>query len=157
MTEEQRMSISEFHKKIAVETNNEIWPILDKANPTRQELEDAMHMAHASRYHWSKVGERINLARGDYMISRVYSAMGRPEPAIYHARRCLEITQETGIGDWDLGFAYEALTRAYAIAGDREQYEKYLRMAKEAIASVKSEEDRKTVQGELDKVVYKTS
>jgi hypothetical protein len=91
------------------------------------------------------------------MISRVYSAMGRAEPAIYHAKRCLEITQETGIGDWDLGFAYEALTRAYAIAGDRGQYKKYLRMAKEAIASTKKEEDRGTVQSELDKVVYKTA
>jgi len=157
MAEEQKMSLSEFHKKMATETHNAIWPMLDKVNPTSQELEDAVHMAHASRFHWSKVGQPINLARADYIISRVCSAMGRPEPAIYHAMRCLEITQQTDIGDWDLAFAYESLTHAYATAGDRQQYENYLRMTKDAIAAIRDDEDKRTVQAELDKLTFKAS
>jgi hypothetical protein len=42
----------------------------------------------------------------------------RPEPALHHARRVLEICATNGIGDWDRAFAYEALARASALAGD---------------------------------------
>ena len=59
-----------------------------------------------------------NLARGEWQISRVYSVLGRAEPAIWHAQRCLEHCEQAGIGDWDLAYAYEALARATALAGD---------------------------------------
>jgi len=48
----------------------------------------------------------------------VYSVLGRAEPAIWHAQRCLEHCEQAGIGDWDLAYAYEALARATALAGD---------------------------------------
>ncbi len=155
MSTEDKMTTQEFHKKMAVETNNGIWPVLDNPNPTQDELATALDMAHASRYHWGLVGKRINLARADYMISRVASAMKRAEPALFHARRCLQITQEEGAGDWDLAFAYEALTRAIAVAGDKVQYKKHMELAKKAVLNVKEEEDRKAVQNELDKIVFK--
>lgn len=151
MTDE-KMTLEEFHKKMAVETNNGIWPVLDKEKPSAEELEGALHMAHTSRYHWSKVGRPINLARAEYMISRVCSAMNRGEPALFHAKRCLEITEETGIGDFDLAFAYEALARAYSAAADKTKCEKYTKLAQKAIDEVKGEEDRKICQSELDKI-----
>jgi len=76
--------------------------------------------ANASAYHWRQVGTAANFARGVWQMSRVYSVLGRAEPALHHATRCLQICQENGIGDWDLGFAYEALARAAAVAGDRD-------------------------------------
>ena len=48
-----------------------------------------IHAAHAARYHWSKVGTKANLARGEWQVSRVYTVLERPEPALYHAHRCL--------------------------------------------------------------------
>jgi len=154
MTDDDKLSIEEFHKKIAVETNNSIWPVLDKEDPSKQELEDALDMAHASRYHWKKIGEPINLARADYMISRVASAMGRAESALHHAKRCLEITKDTGIGDWDLAFAYEAMTRAYAVAKDRKKFNEYMERTRKAISEIESKQDKKIVQGELDKISF---
>jgi hypothetical protein len=151
---EKKMTVEEFHKKFAVETNNGIWPTLDKENPSTEELEEALHMAHTSLYHWSKIGKPINIARAQYMIARVTSAMGMAEPSLYHAKRCLEITEETGIGDFDLAFAYEALTRAYAVARDRKNFDKYMEMAKEAIDGVEGDQDRAICVGELDKVKY---
>jgi tetratricopeptide (TPR) repeat protein len=153
MTEE-RMNLDEFHKKIAKETNNSVWPILDKARPTQADLEQALDMAYASRYHWSKVGEPINLARADYNISRVYSAMGRAEPALYHAKRCLRITEDAGVGDWDLAFAYEALTRMYAVARNKTEYEKYRKLTLKAMEDIREEEDRNIVKTEFDKIRF---
>ena len=148
---EERMTLDEFHKKLAVETNNGIWPVLDKAEPTDEELEEALHMAHTSRYHWSKIGEPINIARAEYMISRVCSAMNRGEPAMFHAKRCLEIIEELGVGDFDLAFAHEAMARAFAAANDSKNCKKYKDRAQKATNDVKESEDRKICQGELDK------
>jgi hypothetical protein len=151
---EEKMTLDEFHKKLAIETNNGIWPILDKENPSEKELEEALHMAHTSLYHWSKIGKPINIARAQYMIARVTSAMGMAEPSLYHAKRCLEITEENGIGDFDLAFAYEAMTRAYAAGKDKKQFDKYMKMAKKAIEDIKGDQDRAICVGELDKVKY---
>jgi tetratricopeptide (TPR) repeat protein len=154
MTNDEKLSIEEFHKKIAVETNNAIWPVLDKENPSEEELEDALDMAHASRYHWNEVGKPINLARADYMISRVASAMGRAESALHHAKRCLEITKDTGVGDWDLAFAYEAMTRAYAVGKNREKFNECMEHTRKAISEIDNKQDKEIVQGELDKISF---
>jgi hypothetical protein len=148
---EEKMTLDEFHKKLAIETNNGIWPVLDKAKPTDEELEEALHMAHTSRYHWSKIGKPINIARAEYMISRVCSAMNRGEPAMFHAKRCLEITEELGVGDFDLAFAHEAMARAFAAANDSKNCKKHKDRAQKATNDVKEPEDRKICQGELDK------
>ncbi|TFG12825.1 hypothetical protein EU537_08360 [Candidatus Thorarchaeota archaeon] len=154
MINKEKMAANEFHERIAIKTNNAIWPILDKENPEQEDLDDALQMAFTSRYHWGIVGEPINLARADYMISRVYSAMKRPELALHHAQRCVEITKETGIGDWDLAFAYEAITRAYASAGNEEEFEKYSKLTKEAINDIADEKDKSIVEGELNKIIF---
>jgi len=149
---DEKMTQDEFHKKTAINTNNSIWPTLDKESPTEEELEEALHMAHTSLYHWSKIGQPINIARAEYMISRVYSAFSWAKPALYHAQRCLKITEETGIGDFDLAFAYEAMTRAYRTAGMKKECTKYRDLTQKATDAVKGEEDRKICQGELDKI-----
>ena len=45
--------------------------------------------ARASRFHWGEVGEPVNRVRGEWQCSRVYAVLGRAEPALWHARRCL--------------------------------------------------------------------
>ena len=157
MTEDKKMTKMEFHKQVAKETNNGIWPVLDKEDPTQGELENALHMAHASRYHWSKVGTAVNLVRAEYMISRVYSAMNRSEPALYHANRGLEIAEDaektdSNFKDWDMPFVYEALTKAHAAAGNKSDCKTYMDKAQKLIDGLSDPEDKKICQGELDKV-----
>ena len=64
------------------------------------------------------------------------------EPATWHARRCLELCEANGIGDWDLAYAYEALARAHALAGDGEA-EQWKSKAREAGDAIADAEDRK--------------
>lgn len=149
---ETKLTLEEFHKKIARETNNKIWPVLDAENPTEAQLEKALHMAYASRYHWSKIGTAVNAMRAEYMIARVYSAMKRGEPALFHAKRCLEIAKENNIGDWNLAFAYEVMARANSVAENKTECKKYYNLAQTVINEIKNSEDKKICQGELDKV-----
>jgi hypothetical protein len=153
LTEKEiKLTVKEFHKKIAIQTNNQIWPVLESEQPTDTQLENAVHAAHTSRYHWGKIGTAVNLARAEYMISRVYSAMNRGEPALFHAKRCLGVTKENKIGDFDLAFAYEVMARAQGVAGNKAKCKKYYELARIAIDQIKEPEDKKICEGELKKV-----
>ena len=70
--------------------------------------------------------------------------LGRPEPALHHARRCLELCQENEaeLDDFDLPYAYEALARAHAVAGDDEAARRYAALAREAGERILEPDDR---------------
>lgn len=105
----------ECHRKFAVDLFNLTWDLLDKAMRTAEANDRLLHAVHASRYHWGEIGTPLEVERSEWQVSRVYAVLNRPEAALYHARRCLEICEATGIGDFDLAFAHEALARAFAV------------------------------------------
>jgi len=106
------------HRQLGVDLYNSTWTLIEKADRTAAETDEMIHRAHASRWHWGRVGEPVNLARGEWLCSRVYATLGRGEPALWHARRCVEIDEANGIADWDIASAYEAMARASFAAGD---------------------------------------
>jgi hypothetical protein len=149
MTEETQYTELECHQKFAVDCFNHVWSLLEKADRTTEEDDEMVHSAHASRFHWGKVGTPVNLARGEWQISRVYSELSSSEPAMYHGQRCLAICQENGIGDFDLAYAYEAMARAAAVAGHQEDSERYQALSREASANIKEDDDRKLLLADL--------
>jgi tetratricopeptide (TPR) repeat protein len=137
------------HRQVAVDLFNHVWTLIETPDRTTAQDDEMLHAAHASRYHWGLVGKPVNLARGEWQCSRVYAMLGRGEPAIHHGRRCLEICQAEDLGDFDLAFAYEALARAHALAGDSEAAAKYLTQAVQAGTNIADQEDRTHFEGEL--------
>jgi hypothetical protein len=127
----------EQRRRLAVDLFNHTWTLLDLDERTAEQDDEMIHAAHASRHHWAAVGTGVNLARGEWQISRVYTLLGRPESAIWHAKRCLEHCEANGIGDWDLAYAYEALARAHALAddGEADHWKAKAREAGDVIAS----------------------
>ena len=144
----------EIHKKIAINLFNKTWDLLDKKQRTIFENDEMIHSAHASRYHWGVIGEPINFERGEWQISRVYATLGKSESAIYHAQRCLDICKENNIGDFDIAFAFEALARAHAIAGNKEEYKNYLELAKKAGEKIIKKEDKEYFFSELKNIQF---
>ena len=159
MTEEKEFDEMQAHKKMAVNLFNGTWDLMDKQDRSKEEEDKMIHSAHASRYHWGEVVAAgtpktapINIERGEWQVSRVYAILGRAEPALFHAGRCLEICEENGIGDFDIAFAYEAMARAHSIGGNHAEFERYLQMAKEAGAKIKEKGDRDYFLGDLKTV-----
>ena len=144
MTEEQKN-----HRKFAVDLFNLTWDFLDKKERSKEEIDQMIHAAHASRYHWGRVGTPVHFERGEWQISRVYAVLERAEPALFHAQRCLTICQENDIGDFDIAFAYEAMARAYAIARKTDEKNKYLELAKTAGEKINKQEDKDYFLSEL--------
>jgi hypothetical protein len=147
------IEMNEIHKKLAIQTFNQTWDLIEKMDRSQQEVDRMIHSAHTSRYHWEIVGEPVNLARGEWQISRVYAILERAEPCLYHARRCLDITLENEMQDFDLAFAYEAMARACHLAGDKSETDKYIAFAKEAGKQIKKPGDRKYFFSELKSIL----
>ena len=142
MTEEKKYTEQEWHKRAAITLFNLVWSLLDKKDRTKQEDDKMVHAVHASRFHWGEIGTPVEFERGEWQISRVYSVLNRPQSALYHAERCLDICKENNIGDFDIAFAYEAMARAHAVAGDKSDCEKYIKLAKEAGEQIEKKEDK---------------
>jgi hypothetical protein len=136
-------------KRLAAALFNRVWELLDKPDRSPAEADAMLHAAHASRYHWGEVGAPVNLVRGEWQVSRVYSALKRPEPARHHAERCLALCREHGIGGFDLAYAHEAVARAASLSGDRTARDLSLSEAARLAAAVESSEDRALLQSDL--------
>lgn len=138
-----------MHRKIAGYLFNHTWYLLDKKRRTQAENDEMLHAAHASRYHWGRVGRPLNLSIGEWQVSRVYSVLGRPEPAIFHARRALEIAHLNGLGRFYVAYAYEALARAFAIARKPHDRDKYIRLAQRTSEGIRDVDDRRMLEEDL--------
>ncbi len=137
-------------RRLAAGLFNRTWELLEL--PDRNPLQDdeMIHCAHASRFHWGEVGEPANLARGEWQCSRVYAVLRRAEPSMWHARRCLAICEEHGIGDWDIAAAQEAMARASLVAGDDAAAREWLGRARASCATITDEEDRRIIESDLE-------
>jgi len=131
---------------------NSVWDLLQKENRTVEDDDRMLHMAHASRYHWGQVSDGAHRSRGEWQCSRVYAVLERPEPAMHHALRSLQICQQNGIGDWDLAFAYEALARSAAVAGDKVGARSYTEQALAAAEDIAEDDDRELVLADLETI-----
>ena len=141
----------ETERRLGADLFNKTWTLMEKTDRTPEDDDEMVHCAHASAYHWQQVGTAANRARSEWQCSRVYTALGRPEPALRHAHRCLEICEANpdALEDWDLPFAYEALARASAAAGDAAATAEYLALARAAGEPIADEEDRALLEADL--------
>ena len=140
------------HRAIGIDLFNRTWELMGERDRSVEQDDAMLHMAHASAHHWRAEGTGAtahNLARSEWQVSRVYTLLGRGEPAGYHARRCLEICQQNGIGDWDLAYAYEALARAASVAGDLAAAESWAEEARRAADDIVEDDDRDAVLADL--------
>jgi hypothetical protein len=136
-----------WHEKMAKASFNKTWEYLDKNDRNPSENAEMIHVVHASRYHWGVLvsngkGQPVNLQRGEWQVSRVYTVLEMPEPALYHAKLCLKLTEDNNIGDFDLAFAHEALARAFALSGKKVEYEKHSKLAEEYGNQINKKEDK---------------
>jgi hypothetical protein len=133
------------HRQVGVHLFNEVWRLMEN----REDDDRMIHAAHASRFHWGEASEckPENLARGEWQVSRVYTIVGLEEAALRHARRCFDICEANGLGDWDLAYAFEAIARAYKTGGKLSEASAYKKLASEV--PVAEADDREQLEKDL--------
>ena len=130
---------------------NHVWTLLETPNRTPGQDDEMVHASHASRFHWGEpgVGEPVHLARGEWQISRVYAVLGRAEPALWHARRCLAMSEQHGLSPFDVGAASEAIARASLVAGDLGEVAIWKNRALALLHQIDDPDDRDVLEGDL--------
>ena len=136
------------HRAFARSLNGLVWRLLARTGRTADEDARMVDAAHASQYHWREAGGPP-ATRGEWLVSHVYAVLGRPEPALHHARRCLALADGPGVADFDTAYAAEAMARALACAGDLDQAAGWHSRATAAGATIADDEDRKIVTEDL--------
>jgi len=143
---------ADAQRQLGVDLYNSTWTLIEKADRTPAETDELIHRAHASRWHWARVGESVNLARGEWLCSRMYATLGRGEPALWHARRCVEINEglpAEARESWDLPAAYEAMARASLAAGDPASGALWKAKAMTALEDIADADDRMPIEQDL--------
>jgi hypothetical protein len=149
-------AIDADHRALGVALYNGCWPLLEKADRTTDEADELLHQAHASAYHWLKAPEcePKNRVRAEWLCSRVYSVLGRAEPALHHGERAHAIAEaNTGAMDeFDLPFVYEALARANAVAGNAEEARRFEEASRKTAELMSDSEDKELVLRDLETI-----
>lgn len=146
---ERTFTEREAHKYFGVSFNNLVWTLLGKKERTDEDTKTMVHAAHASHYHWTFVGGPEHRARGEWLVSRVYSVLHCPESAIHHALASLDLCTDNAIGGFDIAYAYEACARAYASSGDLTQCRDYYAKALDAGSKIEDREERELFESDL--------
>lgn len=139
-------------RQLGVDLYNSTWALIEKPDRSAADTDEMIHRAHTSRWHWARVGEAVNLARGEWLCSRVYATIGRGEPALWHARRCVEINEalpSEARETWDLPTAYEAMARASFAAGDPASGALWKAKATAALEDIADADDREQIAQDL--------
>jgi hypothetical protein len=139
----------EQEQRLAATIFNQVWELLEKPERSAADDDQMLHGAHASRYHWGVAGEPVYWARGEWQCSRVYAVLGRFEPALHHAGRCLELAAEHGLGPFDIGVAHEAIARSYRIIGDTAKVAAHIALGQAEAAKITNPEDQALLQADL--------
>jgi hypothetical protein len=140
------------HRAEGVALFNAVWEMLDAPDRSPVDDDQMVHAAHASAWHWAQAGELggdQQRAVGEWQCSRVYSVLGRGEPALHHAKACLAICEASGLSDWVVAATYEALARASAAAGDANEARSWLARARTATVAIADPEDREVIDSDL--------
>jgi hypothetical protein len=149
-------SDAELHRRLGKELFNHVWTLLLVEDRTAEQVDEMIHDAHASASHWSRVGTLANRARSEWQIARVYSTLGRAEPALWHAQRCVALADEAvraGVADdWDVAASLEGLARAEATAGDRATAAVTVARARRALEAIADPEDRELIEKDLESI-----
>ena len=139
------------HKYFSANCFNKAWDLIDKTDRTPEEDEQMIRLSLASQYHWTQRDDysATSASIGYWQTSRIYALLDQAENARRYGQLCLEASRAEDVGPFFLGYAYEALARAEAVAGDMEKSAEYIAAAKSAADKIDKAEDRQPLLDDL--------
>ncbi len=129
---------------------NRTWDLLALKRRSLEQDEELVRAAHASAYHWYRVGTPRNFSIAEWQLSRVYSVLRQPVPALHHAERSLRFARRARLAPFYVAYGHEALARAYSIAQARRLKDRHVRAARRLVPKIRDADDRRMLEEDLD-------
>ena len=86
-TEQTSEEIAQSHRWHAIECNNLAWSLAEKTTRSAGEDEEMLNAAHASTFHWAKIGTELNQVRVKLLLGQVHALLGDGQTALAYARQ----------------------------------------------------------------------
>ena len=120
MPQTPEFDLAAAHRYFAADCFNKAWELIEKTDRTPAEDDEMLRLSLASHYHWTQRPDYDDTAASVayWQTSRIYALLGQAQNARRSGELCLHASQGKGVGAFFLGYAYEALARAAALAGD---------------------------------------
>ncbi len=131
-----------FAKEQAKILTEKVYDLIEKVSLTRDEEFQLVQLVHTSNFYWSQFGDKKDIARSEWLISRSYAKLEMGESALFHAVRTVEICKMNDIDGYELAFAFEAVTRAYHIIEMPEKVSEYREFAMSAAMRIENEKEK---------------
>jgi hypothetical protein len=154
MSPETEFDLQLAHRYFSTHCFNTAWGLIDQTDRTPEEAETMIQLGMASLWHWSQRSDcsAQNLSIGYWQMARIYTLLRQLDNARHYGQLALQYAQQEGVEKFALAYAYEALARAEAAAGDKAQMQIYLMQAHKAAKTMSNLEDKEQVLADLDTI-----
>jgi mannose-6-phosphate isomerase-like protein (cupin superfamily) len=152
MSDPQDASV--HHRHFAVQCFNAVWPLLDLAQRDETQVEEMIHLAHASLWHWRQSPDctPLNESVGLWQLARVYAVADQAAQARHYASLCERVGAKAELPAFYVGYSHEAAARAETALGDYEAAREHLSSAASCAAAVEEDDDRAVLEADLDEL-----
>ena len=140
-----------WHKRFAAGCNNRAW---DLATQSRTPAEDRemLDAAHASAWHWGRIGTELHRMRAQMLLAEVHALLGMGPSSLRLAgeMRSYFLSRETP--DWELAFTHAIYAHAAHAAQRPEEHRRAYADAVAALQAIADPEDRQIVDKTFSQV-----
>ena len=133
-----------WHKRFAAGCNNRAWQLSVQARSAAEDHE-MLDAAHASAWHWARVGSELNRMRAAMLLAEVHAQLGMAASALAYAEemRAYFLGRETP--DWEIALAHAVFAHAAHAGGRSAEHHDAYAQAEAALAAIADDEDRAIV------------
>lgn len=133
-----------WHRRFAAAANNRAW---DLSVQTRNAAEDQemLSVAHASAWHWTKVGTELNRMRATMLLAEVHALLGLGQSALSYAEEMRTYFLGIQSPDWEVAFVHAVHAHAASAAGETEKHRASYELAAAALKAVSNDKERRIV------------
>jgi cobalamin-dependent methionine synthase I len=152
MKHEPTFDTAAAHRFFAADCFNRAWELIEKPERTREDDRMMVALNQASIYHWQQRLDCTDtrLSIGYWQASRIQALLGNAVEARRHAEVSLAYAADAK--PFYRGYAFEALARAEAIAGNAAQAAEYAAQARAEAERVEEQDKRELLLADVRSV-----
>ena len=130
-----------WHRRFAAAANNRAWELSVQIRNAAEDQE-MLNAAHASAWHWTKVGTELNRMRATMLLAEVHALLGLGQSALAHAEAMRTYFLGVQSPDWEVAFVHVVHAHAASAAGETETHRASYGLAVAALEAVSNEVER---------------
>lgn len=154
MTKTPDLSTPEaVHRYFSAFCFNLTWDLLEKPDRSAAENEAMIQACLASLWHWNQRPDCTDRERsvGAWQAARVYAVVQQADNARRYGQMALSFANDQP--PFYQAYAYEALARAEAVAGNRNTAERHLEQARQLAGQVEKAEEQELILTDLNTIL----